>query len=128
LAGTILGISKSLTIHSAASIPIEDPIKLPENGTSLTLLQQVYCNPSLPLPVRMRAAIAALPFETPKLAVTAYLDGGLLGEVLERAIKRSGKVIEVEAIKASLAIEGPKPEPTVARWAGPVPDRRFRRW
>jgi hypothetical protein len=49
----------------------------------------------------MRAAIAALPFETPKLAVTAIGPmNEAFGDALERAIKRSGKVIEARAIKA----------------------------
>ena len=54
-----------------------------------------------------------------------------LRDLLDRAIKRSGKVIEVEAIRAveakAKAIEVKPPvEPTVAR-SGPIPDRRFRR-
>ena len=109
------------------------------NVTSLEFLQTIYRNPEVPLPVRMRAAMAALPFETPKLAVTALVDGSALGEALERAIKRSGKVIEHQAIKAMLAqpeqVEreptpqaDPSPSvPTAPRSAGPIPDRRFRR-
>jgi hypothetical protein len=55
-----------------------------------------YCE----LARRLRAAIEALPFEHPKLAVTAVVDGEALGDALERAIKRSGKLIETQAIKA----------------------------
>ena len=69
--------------------------------TSLELLQAVYSNPVLPLPTRMRAAIAALPFETPKLAVTAIgpMSEGFAMQ-LEKAIARSGKLIEGRAIDA----------------------------
>ena len=68
--------------------------------TSLELLQAVYCNEAVPLSVRMRAAIAALPFETTKLAVTAIgpMSEGFAMQ-LEKAIARSGKLIEAQAIK-----------------------------
>lgn len=68
--------------------------------TSLALLQAVYSNPVLPLPTRMRAAIAALPFETPKLAVTAIgpMSEGFAMQ-LEKAIARSGKLIDARAIE-----------------------------
>ena len=48
----------------------------------------------MPPSTRIRAAVA-LPFETPKLAVTANVsaDGGFAAR-LEAAIKRSGKTIE----------------------------------
>src|SRR5215831_14481575 len=38
---------------------MEQAIELPENGTSLDLLQRVYRNPSLPLLTRIRAATSA---------------------------------------------------------------------
>jgi hypothetical protein len=48
----------------------------------------------------MKAAIAALPYEHPKLAVTAVIDGtDDLGARLHRAIQRSAKVIELRAIE-----------------------------
>jgi hypothetical protein len=61
---------------------------------SLGLLQSIYSNPTEPVARRMRAAIAALRFETPKLAVTALMNGEEFGAALERAIARSGKVID----------------------------------
>jgi hypothetical protein len=73
----------------------------PAPDTSLDLLQAVYRNPDIPLPVRMRAAGMALPFEAPKLAVIATLGPTHgIGERLERALARiaqRGTVIEGEA-------------------------------
>jgi hypothetical protein len=63
--------------------------------SALALLQSVYKDEGQPLSVRMRAAKEALPFETPKLAVTGYVqDDASFAVALERAIARSreGKV------------------------------------
>ena len=72
--------------------PELDELALPDAATSLTLLQQVYRNPSLPLLTRIRAATAALPHEHPKLAVTATVNAGDFADQLERAIERSRRV------------------------------------
>jgi hypothetical protein len=53
----------------------------------------------------MKAAIAALPYEHPKLAVTAVIDGSEdLGARLGRAILRSAKVIELRAQSQSAPV------------------------
>lgn len=58
--------------------------------SSLEFLRQVYRDPGQPMQRRMRAAIAALPFEHPKLAVTANIDGGPgFAARLEEAYRRS---------------------------------------
>jgi hypothetical protein len=78
-----------------------EEIEAPATGrSSLDLLQAIYRCPDQPLSVRMKAAIAALPYEHPKLAVTAVLDGTEdLGARLSRAIERSHKVIALRAIE-----------------------------
>jgi hypothetical protein len=66
----------------------------------LDLLQAIYRSADQPLHTRMRAAMAALPYEHPRLAVTAVLDGADdLGAQLARAIARSHRVIEYRPIE-----------------------------
>jgi hypothetical protein len=86
-------------------------LEVPANATPLDFLQAIYRSPSQPLERRMRAAIEALPFVHPKLAVTALVDGGdAFAAALERAIKRSGKLIkgyagaEARAVRSDLAV------------------------
>jgi hypothetical protein len=105
----------------------DDEIELPPNGTSLTLLQLVYRNAALPLVTRMRAAVAALPMEHPRLAVTAQITerdfAVLLDERLEN-LKRleqdqaDGKLIEA-ATNQQVEVKPPMPRLT---------DRRYRRF
>ena len=60
-------------------------------------LQAVYRNTQQPLAVRMRAATIAIAYESPRLAVTAYLSNADdLASRLDKAILRSRppKIIE----------------------------------
>jgi hypothetical protein len=61
-------------------------------ASSLEFLQKVYSNPRQPMSRRLRAAIAALPFEHPKLALVARFDPGEgFAAKLEAAIKRGAR-------------------------------------
>jgi hypothetical protein len=99
-----------------------------EHG-ALDLLQEVYRNPEVPLSVRMRAAMAALPFEMPKLAVTTNVPWSeSFAEALDRALVRSQvKVIEHRQDEvAKSAQPAPIPRHGTPR-QGPTTDKRFRR-
>ena len=87
------------------------PVVMP--ATALEYLQSIYRNPSEPDGRRMRAAALALPFESPKLAVTTILDEGDLADRLERAILRSQappKMIEHRPSETAPSV----------KWSGPL--------
>src|SRR6187200_2682562 len=60
----------------------ETPLEFPPNGMSIDLLRAVYRNPSIPLPVRIRCAVAALPHEVPRLQVTAQVNEQSFAETI----------------------------------------------
>jgi hypothetical protein len=73
----------------------EAPIDLGPNGMSIDLLRAVYRNPSIPLSVRIRCAVAALPHEVPRLMVTAQVDEQSFAELLDKRLAR------IDAMNAS---------------------------
>lgn len=80
-----------------AECPAEEAeIFVSATNSSLELLRAVYSDPGQPMHRRMRAAIAALPFEHPKLAVVASIgpDAGFAAR-LEEAIARSANVLQL---------------------------------
>src|SRR5262245_58922519 len=102
---------------------------------ALEFLQAIYSNDELPLFTRVRVAIACLPFETPKLAVTAVVQENDFATLLDQRIKRyeQMKLIEAKPINGSHSIEDMKPDPDPAP-AAPLPiplnrlySNRFRR-
>jgi hypothetical protein len=70
------------------------------------LAQELYSDVRQPDWVRMKAAVEALPYEQPRLAVTAIVQGHDFAALLDRAIERSNGVREVKQIRRAL----PKPE------------------
>jgi hypothetical protein len=84
----------------------------------------------------MRAAMACLPFETPKLLATAIVDGQDFATLLDQRIARyqqmqlgnNAKLIEAQPINSKPTEVETKPQaepkPPLAR----TPDRRFRRF
>src|SRR5262245_58740698 len=124
----------------------DERFELEPNATSLKLLQKVYRSPSVALMTRVRAAIASLQFEHPKLAVVATVNAGDFADKLDQAIARSRKVIEAKPTEANVSDNdtvssersNPTPESYLKVRETPhvsngghkpsVPDRRFRRW
>ncbi len=100
-----------LSVRPAEQIA-EGTIEAPKH--SLDFLRAVYCNEGLPLPVRMRAAIAALLFKSPNLAVTANVQGEGFAALLEARLRKIAQQ-KPEAITIEAT-----PEPQ----APLVPDRR----
>ena len=80
---------------------MDDPYEVVERQRldALGFLQRVYNDPAEPTHLRMKAAIEALPFEKPKLAVTAMVSGETFAAMLDRAIERSGMAREVKQIE-----------------------------
>jgi hypothetical protein len=75
----------------------EPSVDLGPDASSLDLLCAIYRDPTKPLSVRMRAAIAALPYEYPKLQVVANINTANFAAELEEAIARSGKAKVIDA-------------------------------
>ena len=110
----------------------DEAIELPPNATSLTFLQTVYRRADLPLVTRTRAAIAALQFEHPKLAVVATVDGNNdFAAQLDRAIERSRRVETKPIIEGNVTanVSSASTRPVTNGGGKPtIIDRRYRRW
>jgi hypothetical protein len=79
---------------------------------ALEFLQAVYANNELPLVTRMRAAMACLPFECPRLAVTALVDNQRdFATILDRRVKHMNELNGVKMIEATpTRVEPPRPD------------------
>jgi hypothetical protein len=99
-------------------------LDIPSGANALEVLQAIYRSSDMPLHTRMRAAIAAIPFESPKLAVLATVGADDFGAMLDRAVARSRRVIDVKPIPKE---PKPAPPPTDVRLVPTIYDRRYRR-
>ena len=103
-------------------------LEVPNDATLLDFLSAMYRDRWQPMHQRLKAAIEAAPYLHPRLAVTAVVDGGDFAARLERAIERSGKVINGKAIEGSAPQLDHNSAPQLDHKPAPmVPDRRFRR-
>jgi hypothetical protein len=92
-----------------------EEIVLGKGATAHELLKIIYQCPELPLPVRMRAAIASLPFETPKLAVSYQASETDFAELLDRRIRRMEEAKLIQHQPQTVEVRPPLPR---------IPDRR----
>ena len=75
-----------------------DEIGVGPEATSLQVMQAIYRNPAQPIARRMRAALAALPFEHPKLSATYAVTGERdFAEQMRAIARRSGRSMVIDA-------------------------------
>jgi hypothetical protein len=100
----------------------------PVDLDALKYLQAVYRGQIQAEGPRMRAAIACLPFETPRLSIMANIDSKDFALRLEEAIKRSG-IDPHRMIEPKPRMIEPPPQTDLAKpMTTSVPDRRMRRF
>jgi hypothetical protein len=104
--------------------PKPQEIEIPPDGISLDLLRAVYRSNHLPLTVRLRAAVAALPHEVPRLGVSFVVNDNDIAALLDQRLKRIAETKLMEAKPTGGKVNGEKVD---ARLPPPIPDRRFRR-
>jgi hypothetical protein len=79
----------------------DDTIIVPPGALSLEFLQAIYRSATQPMARRLKAASIAIQYESPKLAVTAVVEGSdSLAAKLNRAIERSARVEAYRLIQA----------------------------
>jgi hypothetical protein len=102
LTDNVLEVLDKIEAQRASRVAGDEP------RNALDYLQDVYRGRRQAEPWRMRAAIAALQFETPRLGIvaTTNINDADFARLLDRAIERSNGVREVKEITRAL----PKPE------------------
>jgi hypothetical protein len=127
----LLNVLNVLNIKKGRKMNFYEPeqIDVGPDAKAHDVLVAIYRNPQMPLHTRMRAAIAAIPFESPKLIATAIVNEKSFAAILERRYLHMRKVQAEQQIEYVKPKEPKaKPEPAPAR--PPLPhvfDRRYRR-
>src|SRR5262249_54886562 len=95
-------------LHRGAAVyPVGvDGTTFERNGMAVDLLRAVYRNSGVDLSIRMRAAMACLPFESPKLAVVAQVTENDIATILDRRIARYQQMNQIAAANNQKVING----------------------
>jgi hypothetical protein len=89
-------------VTALAELADDDSIELPPGASSLAFLQAIYRSTEQPMVRRMKAAIAALPFEHPRLSATLAVQADdSFAARLQAAIARSNGVEAYRLIQAA---------------------------
>jgi hypothetical protein len=105
-----------------------DAIELASHEDALEFWDKIMRDIRQPIQRRMRAAEMRAQYRYPKLGVvaTTNMSNDDFATMLERAIMRSGKLIEHRPSEGAKSAPAPIP-PRGTERVGPTPDRRFRR-
>jgi len=111
-----------------------EQLDLGPTASALDLLEAIYRDPAQQLSIRIRCAMACLPFQSPKLLATAIINENDFATLLDQRLKRIAEMKLIEAkpianetsanenVDARSDIEAPLPDP-LAR----VYSNKFRR-
>jgi hypothetical protein len=106
----------------------DDPIAVGPDAKAHDVLVSIYRNPRMSWRDRMRAAALAIAYESPKLAVTASVPfNETFANLLDRATRRSEKVMKVIPASIEPKPEPDPPKPTRYKPHATIDVRRFRR-
>jgi hypothetical protein len=88
--------------------PPKEPVRL-THLSAHDVLKETYQNADLPISTRLRAAIAAAPFELPKLAVVGNVNGNLGDQLEERLARQTAYAKERMKLPPPVTIDVPAP-------------------
>ena len=76
----------------------DDPLCLPVEAMPLDGLLAIYRNPSLPIPLRFKAMAEAAKYMHPRMGIHVQMDETSFAFRLDKAVERSNKVKNGQAI------------------------------